>query len=275
MPAVPPLASHQYNNCATTRPIRRTTRTRIELSLPNDNAATRLFDLLSAGKKIAPSTICRDAWRRILNTGDDEALLMTRLGQTMSLAPAAREAMQRHYPNQPTMWNHWFTQVTSAFVQQQLAGQWASFINIIDQYSMAYLEMNADMLGTREPISSIPPSTTSDLQEKLAGFKRDLLASDLPESAKISVLRHIERLIRALDEYAITGAVPILDAVDSAIGHVMRDPEYRSTLKSSSVGEKFISILSVVANAVTVAQGLSQLSDAVTAAKHYLKLLTN
>lgn len=248
---------------------------RIELSLPRDNAATRLFNLLSAGKKISQTTICREAWRTILHTGDDEALLMTRLGQAMSLAPAAREAMLRHYPNQPAMWNHWFAQVTSAFTQQQLAAQWSSFINVIDQHSMAYLEMNADMLGTREPISPIKQDTTSDLQEKLAALKSDLLASDLPESAKISVLRHVERLIRALDEYAITGAVPILDAVDSAVGHVMRDSEYRSTLQSTNVGEQFINILSVVANVVTVAQGLPQLGDAVTAAKHYLTIFTS
>jgi hypothetical protein len=245
------------------------------LSLPRDNAATRLFELLSAGKRINATTVCREAWRTILRTGEDEALLMTRLGQAMSLAPAAREAMLRHYPNQSAMWNHWFAQVTAAFIQQQLAGQWATFINVIDQHSMTYLEMNAEMLGTREPISILEQTTTSDLQDKLSALKSDLLASDLPESAKIAVLRHVERLIRALDEYSITGAVPILDAVDSAVGHVMRDSQYRSALQSTSVGEQFISILSVVANVVTVAQGLPQLGDAVTAAKHYLTVLTN
>ncbi|MDN8011618.1 hypothetical protein QZN06_23845 [Burkholderia multivorans] len=255
--------------------MRRTTRTRIELSYPRDNAAARLFDLLAEGKRIPATTVCRQAWHNILRTGEDEALLMTRLGQVMSLAPAAREAMLRHYPNQPTMWNHWFAQVTSAFVQQQLAGQWASFIHVIDHHSMTYLEMNADMLGTREPIRQIEQATTSDLQEKLATLKSDLLASDLQESAKIAVLRHVERLIRALDEYAITGAVPILDAVDSAVGHVMRDSQYRSALQSTSVGEQFINILSVVANVVTVAQGLPQLGDAVATAKHYLSVLTS
>ncbi|WP_155649199.1 hypothetical protein [Burkholderia cepacia] len=245
------------------------------MSLSKDNAATRLFVLLSEGKKIPPQTNCREAWRAILSTGDDESLLMTRLGQAMSLAPAAREAMLRHYPTQPAMWNHWFGQVTAAFFRQQLAGTWDTFINAIDPHSMAYLEMNADMLGTREPVSQIAKDTTSDLQEKLASLKSDLLSSDLPEAAKLSVLRHVERLTRALDEYAITGTVPILDAVDSAVGHVMRDPEYRNALQSTDVGEKFINILSVVANVVTVAQGLPQLGDAISAAKHYLTVLAS
>lgn len=255
--------------------MRRTMRKRIELSLSKDNAAARLFALLSEGKKIAVQTNCREAWRSILDTGDDEAMLMTRLGQAMALAPAAREAMMRHYPDQPAMWNHWFSQVNAAFFRQQLAGTWDTFINGIDHHSMAYLEMNADMLGTREPVSPIRQDTIRDLQEKLAALKLDLIASDLPESAKLSVLRHVERLIRALDEYAITGAVPILDAVDSAIGHVMRDPEYRSALQATSVGENFIGILSVLANVVTVAQGLPQLGDAITAAKHYLTVFTS
>lgn len=240
------------------------------MSSLKDNPATRLFNLLEAGKAISNGVNCREAWQTILKIDKDEALLMSRLSQVMALAPQAREAMMTNFPEQTASWSHWFSQVSTAFNSQQLSGQWATFIDRIDGHAINYLKLNAQMLGYTSSANFITADKISDLRTTLAQFKDELLASDLDDHAKLTILRHVDRLSSAIDEYVITGAVSILDAVDSAIGHVMRDPAYGAALKSAGVGEKFVTILSTVANVVTVAQGLPMIDGVYSVARHLL-----
>jgi hypothetical protein len=235
-----------------------------------DNSAKRLLALLNSGRSIQQTRICRDVWHELLDTGRDEAQLMTRLGKVMALPGEVVAAMSKYYPHQSSVWSHWFAQVNHAFINQQLSGQWASFITAIDVHSFNYLSMTADMLANRETVKTIDPNKLTELRDQLAEFVSEILKSDIDVGVKDTLARHVQRLIVALDEYRFTGTMPILDAVDAAIGHVMRDLQYSSTLKSSEFGARFINLLSVASSMVTVVQGYPQLAAGFDAAKKAL-----
>ena len=235
-----------------------------------DNPAKRLLTLLKQAQGMNPDTPCRTAWHTLLKTGNDEATLMVRLGKVMGLPAEIVQSMQRHYPNDPNSWNHWFSRVNNAFVSQQLAGQWQSFSGQIDEHTITYLGMTATLLGHMEHVAPISNDDAKRFKDELAEILADVLTSDLEPKVKDTVGRHLQRLIVAIDEYSLTGALPILDAVDAAIGHIAIDQQYADTLKNTSIGSRFAEALAAVANVVTVVVGLPQLPAGVDAAKKLL-----
>ncbi|MBB5542819.1 hypothetical protein [Paraburkholderia fungorum] len=116
------------------------------MDLTYDNPASWLLNILVAGKNIPVDKPCRRAWQQLLGV-EEEALLMSRLGKVMELPHQIIALLQGHYPGRAASWQHWHSQVNSGLMQQNLNGQWNSFIGPIDAHSMTYLSMSADLLA--------------------------------------------------------------------------------------------------------------------------------
>ncbi|HDR8937053.1 hypothetical protein LGM38_17725 [Burkholderia vietnamiensis] len=237
-----------------------------------DNPATRLLNILQAGRKMNTADPCRNVWHQLLSTNGNEAMLMSRLGKLMTLPGEIVQAYTRHYPDRGSTWSHWFKQVNTAFVSQQLSSNWQTFIGHIDDHTMAYLGMTADMLAHRDFVAKIEAEQLEALRKDVSELLQEALESDLEPKTKDAIARHLQRLLIALDEYAVTGALPVLDAVEGSIGHTAFDQQYAAALKETSIGQRFVTILTTAANVVTVVVGLPQLPAGIHAA---VKLLGN
>lgn len=73
----------------------------------------------------------------------------------------------------------------------------------------------------------------------------------------------LNKLLRRIDEYRITGAQPIMEEIDMMFGRTVRDAEYREYL-SSSLGKGLIDALSAVAASVIIVLGVPQFPGAVS-----------
>ena len=235
-----------------------------------DNPAKRLLHILRAGRKKPAGESCRKVWHELLDTNGDEAILMSRLGKVMTLPGEIVQAYRRHYPNQSGTWNHWFQQVTNAFVSQQLASNWQSFNGHIDDHSMTYLGMTADMLANRDYVETLEAEQVEALRSDAQELLNETLQSDLDPKVKDAIARHLQRLLTALNEYVLTGALPVLDAVEGGIGRIALDEKYADALKNTSIGQRFVNVLTTAANIVTVVVGLPQLPAGAHAATKLL-----
>jgi hypothetical protein len=70
-------------------------------------------------------------------------------------------------------------------------------------------------------------------------------------------------MIISIDEYRLTGALPLLDAIDTTIGHAALEKNYKSFLTDTELGKRLLDTLSSMANVVTVAVGIPQLTVAI------------
>ena len=227
-----------------------------------DNPAARLLSILTAGKNIATNEPCRKAWFGLLDTQkNDHALLMSRLGKLMSLPQEIIDQTKQLFPNQRPTWDHWSRQVNAGFASQNLNGHWDSFINHIDDHTLTYLAMSADLLESKSSIGSLDLDSLVDLRTNINELLDIVLASETPNDIKKYVVHHLRKILTAIEEYKITGALPILDAVESTIGHAYLDSGYRSFLTSSDVGARILETLAATANVVTVAVGIPQLAQ--------------
>ena len=228
--------------------------------MESDNPAQRLYDLLERamdGKTFSKERSCRDVWSVLLDT-KDTALLMARLGKVMALPAMVLEAVEERHPGDRKHHTHWVHQLSAAFAQQNLDGQWQTFRSNVPQTTLASVAMAASAL--REPGKQVGLSDDErrELLSKLEAMRESAFESDLPDELKRYLLQQLRKMQVALEEYFVTGAIPVLELVEATIGHFAVRHEGRSFFKTDD-GQAMLQGLGAVAAAVTIAKDLPQL----------------
>ena len=210
-----------------------------------------------------PGTSCLEVWNDLLNANGDTSLLMSRLGKVMELSRETVLALEATYPDQGNTWSHWEAQVNTAFMVQNLHATWESFIKHIDTHSINYLTMSASLLQAKMTTKLIANGDLSTLRAALDQILVDVLAHEQPEEVRKYLVRSLRRLITSIEEYRLTGTPPLLDAIESSLGHAAVDRAYKSFLTDTEVGKRLLDTLASMANFVTVSVGIPQLSQAI------------
>lgn len=225
-----------------------------------DNSAERLLTLLAEGKRKEEGMACRRAWGELLGVPKSDSVLLTsQIGKVMMLPGQIVRDLQDSLPNGGNTWSHWAGQVSSAFARQNLDAPWKTFIEHIDDHTLTYLRLSADILSTSKKIAAIDPEAINETRKKISDCLDEVLASGIDKNVKAQIARHLRAVIDALDDYQIFGAQPILDAVEVVAGHTHFDEKYFHFLKDTDVGKSIHEALTAAANLVTVAVGVPQL----------------
>ena len=226
-----------------------------------DNPAARLLAILQQGSEHKNEANCRGVWTALLDTGGNNTLLMSRLGKVMNLPAEIIQTLDQEFPHQSGAHAHWSNQVNRGFMEQNLNGRWDTFSKFIDQHTLSYLSLSADLLQSKANTSLLNETTLQDTRDKIDGVLKDVLESDFPDEIKNYLVRGLQRIIVAVDEYRISGAAPILDAMEITLGHAFFDAEYRRALTNTDIGRTIVDGLASVASSITIAVGLPQLPE--------------
>jgi hypothetical protein len=219
-----------------------------------DNPASRLFDILSAGKARDINAPARNVWSDLLNVPlDMNPLLISRLALTMELPSLIVAQMAEHYPDEAEMTAYWSGQVNQAFLNLHLAAPWNGFIGIIDTHSMHHLRATSKHLQHVLPQKPMGQDAILELRARLNETLTEVVTATIEDSLKLTVVHYLRRLINSLDEYFITGAAPALDAVNAAFGNVITDPKYKMFLQEEGLGTSVLNVLNAAASVVTIA----------------------
>ncbi|CAE6761227.1 hypothetical protein G2912_14060 [Paraburkholderia aspalathi] len=235
-----------------------------------DNPAKRLLAILHECKAIPASEVCRKAWQKVLNTGDERQLL-SRIAKVLELADDVTDVIEELFPRHLNAIQSLRIQLSAGITQQNLNGQWSAFLGNIPDNSIVALEFASSLLDEREELKEIAADTLTEQRDALFSLRSEIVAAaDIPDQVKLTILRYIQRLIDSIDEYFITGVFPVLDAANTAVGNIAFDKAYNAALEQTEPGRKFAASLSNVANSVTIATGILQLVEPVS---HVFKLL--
>lgn len=228
-----------------------------------DNPAGRLLHLLTEGRNLNTNLVCKNAWAELLDIEDAEnlALLMSRLGKVMELPEQIINLIKLHYPNQQNSHSHWSQKVNTAFAAQNLHGNWGQFIQQIDNHTINYLSMSVDLLDSKEMTKVLSDDELSDIYDSIHELKSTIIDTDLDDNFKKYIIRYLTKIMIAIEEYKITGALPIVESIESLFGHAFVDDNYRKNIKETEYGKHLVNILGSVASVVTIAVGLPELPN--------------
>ncbi|EJL85249.1 hypothetical protein PMI16_03553 [Herbaspirillum sp. CF444] len=218
-----------------------------------DNPAERLLLILRKGKTFSSANPCLAGWKMVLMTNDLSTML-ARLGNVMKLPYQVVEMATQTIPTESESWDYWFPKINEGFSTQNLSGQWQTFIGHIDDHTLRYLSMTSRLLNSSSSQKVIEEVELKEIKAKLVAILESLIEqTNIPTSVLSFVHRTLHSLIESIDQYFITGALPISDMTDSALGHALLNPEYRDFLKENSLGKAYIETVIVLAKEIVKA----------------------
>jgi hypothetical protein len=229
-----------------------------------DNPAYRLLALLEKGKTLKDNRNCRECWEELLEVKGDSALLMARLSKAMALPYEAVQEIQRAFPSHGNTWAHWESQVSAAFMVQNMHAEWKSFIHNIDAHTLTYLKLAAELLNSRSQARLLQAEEVASVRAKVSAVLDEVLTSDMQAALKAQIARCLRKILEALDEYRLTGGVAVLQSAEVALGHASLDSEYKSFLTDTEIGRRVLDAISAAANLLTVSLSLPALTVAIT-----------
>lgn len=230
-----------------------------------DNPASRLSNILSEGLKIKNETPCRKAWEQIFSIQpNNNSDLFILLGKAMQLPGEVVQLVSLHFPHQTESVALWKDPIDVAFLNQNILSNWQSFRQHINPYCIAHLNLISDLLHTKIHANAIDDKEIELLFKSFSALIDDLTTTQLPETLKLYLVTELAVLLQLLRQYRVTGTEPILRQADSMFGHIVRNQEYRSFLADETLGQRLLDNLTAMANLMTVATGLPQLTVAIT-----------
>lgn len=230
--------------------------------MTNDNAASRLLAILQQGKALNGTKPTKDAWMSILdvdkNQPNYEIELTAKLGKVMLLPHEINVLLSQYYPTQVVCLRPAQYQIQNAFTKQELSRTWNTFIDNIDSNCINSLSLASALLDVKLNTKLIDDEKLAEFKVTVSELLNEVITSSLDDEFKRFMAHHLQKILDSINYYYISGAMPILDAAESTIGHAVINPKFREEMKNTDVGckiFKFISVLSDVTTVATAAQG--------------------
>lgn len=236
-----------------------------------DNPAGRLLEVLTAVSKYEKTTDAKTVWTEILGLppNDLSPLLTASLAKIMVLPHEALVMLEEDHPELTSPPPSWVLKVSHAFQVHNVHGPIETFKNHISGETLANIRTTAVLLdkGSRRKI--LAETSLSNMKASIEAVLKEVLnADELDADLRTYMARALRKIIVAIDEYQLTGAPPILEAIEQAVGHAMVDPGYKSFLTDAELGKRVFDALQAAAGIVTVATGMPLLMQA---AQQFLK----
>ena len=227
-----------------------------------DNPAASLQSILERASQEKHDQACHSVWRRLLAvTDDDQGGLIGKLALVMDLPRRTLVLVKASFPNQLKAAEIWAGPIESAFMQQQLAGQWGTFAGQIQPYCIAQLSLTAELIQTRLNAKFIDEQDLLKIMGSMGELLTEIDASSIDNDLKIYLGRELSELQQSVRNYRFSGAQPILKQAEAMLGHSLLDPKYSQFLTNHALGARLLDNLSAMANLLTVAVSLPQLTQ--------------
>lgn len=231
-----------------------------------DNPAGRLHEILLKVKAYGKATPSRQVWQEVLGLPASEQLspLMTaKLASTMMLANQALELLRDEHPELIEATPSWASNVCTAFQAHNFNGQIGEFNSYISNETISNVQLTAVLLHKGSKRKTLSSDELAELRDSINSVLDEVLKSaELDSEIRTYLARALRKILTAIEDFQLTGAAPILESIEQAVGHVMVDPEYKNFLINNHLGQRVLDAFQAASCIVTVAVGMPALTQA-------------
>lgn len=237
-----------------------------------DNPATRLLNILNKFKVMPTSISAEEALRRIFDypLGTSQTDILLSIGKLHNLIVEIHTYFKVHDPEYLETCEY-FAHTLSNFLYlagSNLNSPCSTIMHYLDTHTMMHLkstERIINALMVKEQLSYIKKIDDVSLQE-INDSVRELYeevfkSEDITSEIKSSILKYLSRLIEAIDQYHITGTEAIITALETTVGHMFFNPEYRQYMTETPTGKSILSKMGEIGEKVTCAVGFIELAN--------------
>jgi hypothetical protein len=204
-------------------------------AMPN-NPAERLLSLYRAGSQgNRAAEPAKKVWAELLEVPENDLpLLLKRIGQVAGIAHDVREQVRRLKGLNPENLITWIPRTLAPFKAYNLDGQFAQFLQPVDENVKSLLQICSDALSQQLPEPEVNREQLQELRTQLAEFVTSLSQMSLPEEPRAFLLKHVAILDNALIDYQLQGFESLTNGLERVIGHAVMNAKKIEEWKEKS-----------------------------------------
>jgi hypothetical protein len=228
------------------------------------NPAARLLEFVQKAISIPGNLRAVDGWSKVLDMQEVDYIgIYAGIADTIQLTIDTRKAISGlNGYNQPLFLQS-INKVLSGIDVVNLQGTWAIITNQFDPLTVQGLQFCSTVLDQHTNETSLSDDDIKSWLQEIDNLLDSITTSEFPDQLKIFFVEHLEKLRLALLHYWIFGTVGVQSSVERTIGAIWIRKSQFSTIADSSFWTRFVDLLTNVANAITVSQGVQVLGSGI------------
>ncbi|EHM50715.1 hypothetical protein [Yokenella regensburgei] len=240
-----------------------------------DNPALTLRKLIISIESYSPNQPLRSAllhFFELESTPSSEPILWEKIAKVISLPNKISETLEDYFPDEEITAPNWKNNIISAFSNINLNARVLEFNNSISNETKNELGLLSLIFKTKGEIGKLESDDINEIQDLLCNLKQTVIDSDLNIELRKDILHYLNNIIRALDDYSITGIGPVISSVEATLGHACVSPPFQDIVKNTEIGDKIKTVLKKSLSAISTVEGVASLgANCVTLIEHFSK----
>lgn len=226
-----------------------------------DDPAQRLLALLQEARKFDDNPSAYEAWCRLFRIRpDDEAGFYHHLGRVYALPLLIRKKIEHIRDIRSEAYLYWIPMLSEALRGCRLEGNWNDFLKRISDAVLAGLEICSDTLRRNCPERTLSNDQLEVLLRDVRGLVDEVVASDIAETLKQYMLKHLDMVERAIQDHRLHGTEPLENAVAAVVGSVFLREGIQQEIANTDVGNRFWTLMGRVLMIVGITAGTAQIT---------------
>ncbi|CAD5756419.1 TPA: hypothetical protein HNO33_17755 [Escherichia coli] len=190
---------------------------------------------------------------------DNKTILWDKISKIMSLPKKIDNTLKDHFPEDEITAPHWRPSVNDFFENLNLGESLSHSLQRISDNAINELGMISVLFKTKGQIGKLKDEQLIEIKEQLLELKESIINSDFPINLKKEILYYIDNMIRAFDDYEITGIEPIISATEATMGHACMSEQFNEVITTTEEGSKLKNILKKTITSINSIEGFVSL----------------
>ncbi|EOI3478631.1 hypothetical protein ACS0ON_000718 [Cronobacter dublinensis] len=191
--------------------------------------------------------------------GDNEVLLWDKISKMMSLPKKIEDTLKDYFPDEEITCPSWRPSINRFFSNLNLNEPLNNSISRVSDIAINELGMISLLFKTKGQIGRLNHENITEITLQLRELKESILKGDFPIELKKDMLHYINNMIRAFDDYDISGIEPIISATEATMGHACMSQPFQDTLKDTTEGTKLKRIIKKTLSSINNIEGIVSL----------------
>jgi hypothetical protein len=186
------------------------------------NPAARLYDILDRAKKSGQSTPAFNIWQEVFELRDmPQNEVFRYIGALRELVDEVKYLVTSNMKINKTLFLSRYDRIEAATNIVNLGVSWGNSRGFLDDATMLSLAHISEELSKFHEEKEIESDLLRHLEEELRGIMQAVYESDMNEKLRILLLDELPAVLRALQEYRISGVKEMRKAIEQIYGTII------------------------------------------------------
>lgn len=227
-----------------------------------DNSAQTLRNFFIKLKAQPSNITVKNALLQIFElekSKDNEIILWDKISKLMSLPKKIDSTLKDYFPEDEITAPNWRPSVDHFFGHLSLVESLQNSIQRISDPALNDLGMISILFKTKGQVGQLKDEQLAEIKEQLLELKESIINSKFPIELRKEILHYINNMIRAFEDYEITGIEPIISAAEATMGHACMSEPFNQVVTTTEEGSKLKSILKKTISSINSVEGIVSL----------------